>query len=73
MTDHITIRVKDFNKSMMFYLKALKPIGCTLVAEYNPGEVNIQISNEFLKTVRKLGEYRGKEALFRQLGCSSHS
>jgi len=38
MIDHMTLRVRDYEKSKAFYLKALEPIGYAVVMEFDiPG------------------------------------
>jgi len=37
MLDHITLPVADFDRSRAFYIKALKPLGITVIMEAPPG------------------------------------
>ena len=38
MIDHLTLRVRDYDASKAFYLKALAPLGYTLIMEFDiPG------------------------------------
>ena len=41
MFDHVKFGVRDFPASRAFYLKALEPIGVTVVADYPPDGVEL--------------------------------
>ena len=36
MIDHLSLRVRDFEKSKAFYLKALEPLGYKLLMDFGP-------------------------------------
>lgn len=39
LIDHLTIRVKDYERSKAFYLQALAPLGATMLMEFDMPEV----------------------------------
>lgn len=45
MFDHVKFGVRDFAKSKAFYLKALEPIGVTVVTDYPPDGAELSQPN----------------------------
>ena len=58
MFDHVVFGVSDYEASKAFFLKALEPIGLTIVAENNLG-VELSADGESSLCIRKGGETSG--------------